>query len=324
MGEEAELMRSGSYDEVPLEGGGAAVDALTKDAGGARRRLDLDPGPGLGPEPGPGVGPAPASPPSATFFDLPSAEEPGGQAGQAHDLEFAYDWGLGLAGRMSVTRALQLAKWAAARCHASDAATAVGLGAGAVAAARAPSEGGAQCSAGSALSSTASAITSSTADIDGEEGDERWAAPLSELQDALATLLKGPAVVEHRGREWPEPITDFTGPVADLERVLSTLSAQSQASHGLVTEATLREEEPDPADFAEPIAALREALAVLGGAAEPAQVPLASPAPEALPPRTPRETPLRLAGSVMAPLGSAQAVIRQKYYAGAMMEAAGL
>jgi len=189
------------------------------------------------------------SPSSASFYELRkdayarqnSAEETessgmldGGL--QVDDLEFAYDWGLGLAGKMSIPRALELAKWAAAQCRLADAGQ------------TAPTEG--------TTTSGTTLLDDGTEDDEEsasgrEEGDEAlFEAPLLELQDALAMLQRG----ARRSSTDAVVASDFDGPVADLQKVLSMLGQPPAMATSSAPEPAA------PETFAGPMADLQDAL----------------------------------------------------------------
>jgi len=159
-----------------------------------------------------------------------------GDAPGVHDLEFAYDWGLGLSGRMSVERALQLARWAA----------------------------------GAAADGTGSTTASETTPL-ANESDDRFVAPLAELQDALAVLQsasleRGPA---SRGANSG---TAFSTSIADLQEVLKSMGgadAPSESSvsvgHRVASAAEVKDasEVIEPSAFDAPIHDLQKASAAM-------------------------------------------------------------
>lgn len=174
------------------------------------------------------------------------------QASQADDLEFAYDWGLELAGRMSVERAMQLANWAATRCRQADEAK----------------------SSGELRVEMASPMRT----LSGHDADEtRFEEPLQELQAALSILQTERAVSGSAGDE-PRDASEFDAPLSELTEALATLSRQ--ASGGA---AAAKAEDPDHGDggsaFAKPIADLQDIIMRLSAASQE-QAPTSAPSHE--------------------------------------------
>jgi len=118
------------------------------------------------------------------------------------DLEFAYDWGLDLSGRMSVARALELARWAA---------RAAGAG---------PALEGA---AGGSEEATLAPDASNAEDLSFE-------GPLAELRRALLVLsgAAGHRVSGEEAAQEEADVTSFDEPIANLQLALSRLGQSSQ------------------------------------------------------------------------------------------------
>ncbi|CAE8635746.1 unnamed protein product [Polarella glacialis] len=141
-------------------------------------------------------------------------------AGQLDDLEFAYDWGLQLSGRMSVERALQLARrWAAGAEGGMEAVST-----------EAESDENGDEQRGSAPKEAAD---------DAAQDEEHFEVPLADLMDALA-VLQGASAARAASNETAsrrpgeeampkaEEVQDtdeFESPVADLQKVLARLGA---------------------------------------------------------------------------------------------------
>lgn len=169
-----------------------------------------------------------ALPPPDARFDLADgspehAEEEEHAQAAAADLEFAYDWGLDLSSRMSVSRALELARWAAqtsasASAQASD-----------------PGEG---------FSRQATTMSAHSEDI--------YEGPLADLQRALE-VLSGAAA--RRAAEAPatgsdaqedaEDTSAFDGPIANLQAALLWMgqSQEPQQTPELAEEDPVEEEQ---------------------------------------------------------------------------------
>uniref|UniRef100_A0A7S4Q1U6 Uncharacterized protein n=1 Tax=Alexandrium monilatum TaxID=311494 RepID=A0A7S4Q1U6_9DINO len=302
--------------------------------------------------------PEQALPPPDARFDLDdgAAEQAAparGSEAAGSDLEFAYDWGLGLSGRMSVARALELARWAAR--------------------------------------TAGTAGTPPPQDAEAPSPDDQFEGPLTQLQGALAVLSEAAArrtaeaVAEgqppHEDASFDEPIASLqlalsrmTSPVAeepeeevaedhddsDLQAFELEIENLQKAIQRMSIKRERESELPVPAEaeelnaFAAPIAELQQALAKLGAAGEPppaeteagAETPATAPsaskevtgtsAPvpsgpgggrteseeEAQPPDEQASLADLKAPAVpfgsFSSLGPAQALVRQKYAAGSL------
>lgn len=180
---------------------------------------------------------------------------------EANDLEFQYDWGLGLASRMSVPQALQLAKWAAAQCSSGHAPVVDKAG---------PESDATEGAARQALQGEEGGAVSSTAVpppgdlVAAKESDlGRFDAPLQELQGALRILRRS-------GRA--RPATPATGrvatgsspPAAASEPTSPALRAPGSAGGGGLL-AAARAAEAALAELEQPTAELQEQPALSSG-----------------------------------------------------------
>merc|ERR1712150_290513 len=152
-----------------------------------------------------------------------------------NDLEFAYDWGLNVASRMSIRRALELAKWASDKCFFPD------------------SDGFYD-----------DHLKELNFDAGGIKSDETmFEAPLADLQAALDILQRGQDESSGVANDTP----DFSKPVAVLQNALDRLKA-TKKDQPSPSKATCIQHSPSPSkvlDFEAPLMELENVLAHLKG-----------------------------------------------------------
>eukprot|EP00930_Biecheleria_cincta_P061536 TRINITY_DN47103_c0_g1_i1.p1 TRINITY_DN47103_c0_g1~~TRINITY_DN47103_c0_g1_i1.p1 ORF type:complete len:535 (-),score=99.92 TRINITY_DN47103_c0_g1_i1:49-1629(-) len=184
-----------------------------------------------------------------------STDEPKhGEYEAANDLEFAYDWGLELSTKMSIGRALQLARWAAAR------------------------------GSNSVSGPEDFALVTEGSSINADE--QSFEVPLAELQDALS-VLQNASAVRRSGASMPadrkicpEPtdLSAFQSPIQELQKVLLELGGRGPKL-GQVIPAHLASSNSnqghceDLSAFQAPIEDLQKVLLRLGGGNSPELAP---------------------------------------------------
>lgn len=169
---------------------------------------------------------------------------------EANDIEFAYDWGLELSTKMSVGRALQLARWAAAR--------------------------GSKSVGGPEEQVSETAVSSNDAD------EQSFEVPLADLQDALSVLQKAStarlleACMPADSKISPDPtdLSAFQAPIQGLQQVLLELGGgrpkldQAIPAH-LAREISDQGNCEDLSAFQAPIEDLQKVVLRLGGGSLP-------------------------------------------------------
>mmetsp|Transcript_42073 Transcript_42073/g.116210 ORF Transcript_42073/g.116210 Transcript_42073/m.116210 type:complete len:546 (+) Transcript_42073:65-1702(+) len=222
-----------------------------------------------------------------------------------HDLEFAYDWGLQLSGRMSVERALSVARRAAHDYNR-------------------PEEG---------LLSRQSTASGSpvTADADAREPppdggmQPYFEGPLAELQAALHVLEEASTSRRKLSQETlsEEYFDTFDQPIADLQSVLDNLKEAPGARRRRTSDSVdaVVANDKDFKDFEAPVENLQQVVLQLGQPREAPQEAVAA-APEASGQLEPEVAPPALEPQFYRPFAGfaaismpGEALIRQKYFA---------
>lgn len=211
-------------------------------------------------------------------------QNPAAQSGENGQLEFEYEWGLELAGRMPVSRALQLARWAASTsCQQQEL----------------DDPGPDTVPAGEARPHRARST---------ELDEHAYDAPIAELEDALRVLQEASA----RNQQL-DPLSEFDEPIADLQALLDSFCDPDGSAPTEVT--------AEADDFSMPVAALQEAISRLSVDHDKSPVGDVDRTTSELHPSVEATSPAPLlttgrSGLLMNPIGSftsAQALIRRKF-----------